>query len=226
MKNIVMIIAKGNSTRIPEKNIVDICGKPMLAYIIKIAQHARVSDDIVVSTDTDKAKRIALEHGATDVIMRKPEWDTDHVAGGYCLQKSVEAYEQRHNKKFDDCTMIAGNALFWRPSWIRVALDVLRNDKYRGSRITHVYPRNTGAGCMCVTLSCSSYVNPIRLGYWGIFIDIDYPNDLKTARQIMKGIQNGEIDHPLYDENIHEEKQRLDASFSTTKFINEGSMYP
>ncbi|WP_425532232.1 cytidylyltransferase domain-containing protein, partial [Campylobacter avium] len=37
MKNICIIPARGGSKRIPKKNIVDFCGKPLIAYSIEKA---------------------------------------------------------------------------------------------------------------------------------------------------------------------------------------------
>ena len=51
-----IIPAKGTSTRIPGKNLKDLCGKPMLAYILETAKAAVGIDRVVVTTDSEEVK--------------------------------------------------------------------------------------------------------------------------------------------------------------------------
>lgn len=49
-KNLAVIVARGGSKRIPEKNIRDFCGKPIICYSIEAAIHSNIFDEIMVST--------------------------------------------------------------------------------------------------------------------------------------------------------------------------------
>ena len=51
---IAVIPAKKNSTRLPNKNMQEISGKPLIYYSIKIAQDSKYIDDIYVSTDSNE----------------------------------------------------------------------------------------------------------------------------------------------------------------------------
>jgi len=52
--NIVTIIpARGGSKGIPKKNIIDFCGKPLLAWSIKQALESKFSNEVFVSSDDD-----------------------------------------------------------------------------------------------------------------------------------------------------------------------------
>jgi CMP-N-acetylneuraminic acid synthetase len=59
-KSICIIPARGGSKRIPRKNILPLNGKPLLAYSIDAAKDAGVFDKIVVSTEDQEIKEIAL----------------------------------------------------------------------------------------------------------------------------------------------------------------------
>lgn len=65
MKTIAIIPARGGSKRIPEKNIQQFGGLPLLVHSINFArENSDVIDAIYVSTDDATIKEIALQHGA------------------------------------------------------------------------------------------------------------------------------------------------------------------
>jgi CMP-N-acetylneuraminic acid synthetase len=72
MKNIAIIPARGGSKRLPNKNILSLGGMPLIAHSILYAQsYSTLIDEIYVSTDDVKIKRIALEYGAK--VIDRPE---------------------------------------------------------------------------------------------------------------------------------------------------------
>ena len=81
MRTFAFIFARGGSKGVPGKNIKEICGKPLIAYSIEIAQKIESIDKIFVSTEDDKIAAVAREYGA-DIIPRpqnlaqddSPEW--------------------------------------------------------------------------------------------------------------------------------------------------------
>ena len=69
-KSICIIPARGGSKRIPKKNIKGFLGKPIIAYSIQVALESGIFDEVIVSTDSQEIKNIALEYGATVPFMR------------------------------------------------------------------------------------------------------------------------------------------------------------
>lgn len=54
MTNVVAIIqARLNSTRLPGKVLLDICGRPMLQWVFERASHAALVDKVIVATTAD-----------------------------------------------------------------------------------------------------------------------------------------------------------------------------
>lgn len=204
-KNLGIVLAKGNSDRIPKKNLQKICGKEMFLYPADVLRAAGICDKIVVSTDDDEIRDVATNYGL-EVVMRDPGWDKDEWQFNAPTHGTIEKYENQIGERFDDCTLILGNSVFVRPSWIRVALDFLRNRLVAGMKLTHVYPVD------CVDSICTVFrihrtglyfAHRLPLPHVGINLDIDYSSDLELAREIMTT-----IDYPL-DETIHEESNRL-----------------
>lgn len=69
-KNIVVIIpARGGSKGIPNKNIIDCMGKPLIAHSIEYAKESNLVTSIYVSTDDNKIEDVAMEYGA-EIIHR------------------------------------------------------------------------------------------------------------------------------------------------------------
>lgn len=75
MKTIALIPARGGSERIPKKNIINLCGKPLISYSIETAKKCRFVDEVWVSTDNKEIAKISKGLGA-NVLMRPPEFST------------------------------------------------------------------------------------------------------------------------------------------------------
>ena len=76
-KVIGLIPARGGSKRLPRKNILPLCGKPMIAWTIEAALKSKYIDDTVVSTDDSTIDLISYEHNANRVISRPPKFASD-----------------------------------------------------------------------------------------------------------------------------------------------------
>lgn len=93
MVNIVIIPARGGSKGIPGKNIKPLAGKPLIAYSIEQAIKTLSIDRIIVSTDDQKIKEVALKYGA-EVQMRPPELAQDDTPLIPVLQYVVNKIEE------------------------------------------------------------------------------------------------------------------------------------
>lgn len=67
---LAFIPARGGSKGIPGKNIIDVCGKPLIAYTIQAAKHCEYIDEIIVSTDSEEIADVARKYGATVPFLR------------------------------------------------------------------------------------------------------------------------------------------------------------
>lgn len=76
-KVLALIPARGGSKGIPNKNIVLLANKPLIAYSIEECKKSRYIDDIVVSTDSEKIANVAKEYGALVPFMRPEELALD-----------------------------------------------------------------------------------------------------------------------------------------------------
>lgn len=89
-----IIPAKGISTRVPGKNLKDLCGKPMLAYILETAKAAKGIDRVIVTTDSEEVKAVAEAYGADVPYIRPKELSEDHVTTREVLQHALSWLEE------------------------------------------------------------------------------------------------------------------------------------
>lgn len=63
MKTIAIIPARGGSKRIPKKNIIDISGKPSIAWSIDAIVKSGIADRVLVSTDDMEIAAVSTHYG-------------------------------------------------------------------------------------------------------------------------------------------------------------------
>src|SRR5258706_5229330 len=76
-KIIAIIPARGGSKRIPKKNVIDLAGKPMIAWTIEAAIKSKYISRVVVSTDDHEIAAISKSFGAEVPFLRDSAAD-DH----------------------------------------------------------------------------------------------------------------------------------------------------
>ena len=81
MRLLALIPARGGSQRIPRKNIRELYGKPLIAWSIEAAQHARCVERVVVSTEDEEIAEIACAWGAEVPFMRPLELAQNDTPG-------------------------------------------------------------------------------------------------------------------------------------------------
>lgn len=71
MNKIAIIPARSGSKGLKDKNIIDLCGKPLIEYTIESALRAKVFSRVIVSTESIKYGKIATACGAE--FMKRPK---------------------------------------------------------------------------------------------------------------------------------------------------------
>lgn len=86
-KKIAIIPARSGSKGLPNKNILTLIDRPLIAYTIEAALDSDVFDRVIVSTDSEEYKSIAEKYGA-EVILREKELASD-TATSFMVVKDV-----------------------------------------------------------------------------------------------------------------------------------------
>jgi CMP-N,N'-diacetyllegionaminic acid synthase len=88
MRALIVIPARGGSKGLPDKNIMDLMGKPLIGYTIDAARKASLPDRIAVSTEDERIAEVAGGFGV-QVIPRPPEYATDEAPIEWALRHAV-----------------------------------------------------------------------------------------------------------------------------------------
>jgi CMP-N,N'-diacetyllegionaminic acid synthase len=89
-RTVAIIPARGGSKSIPKKNIVPLCGMPLIGHVIRALRDASSVQRIVVSTDDKEIAAIAVSHGAEVPFMRPAHLSTDTTSGIDPIMHAVE----------------------------------------------------------------------------------------------------------------------------------------
>jgi len=93
LHRLAVILARAGSKGLPNKNVLIIAGRPMIAYTIDEARAAEQIDDLCVTTDAPKAAEASRATGVL-VIDRPPELATDTATVDAAVRHAVESYEK------------------------------------------------------------------------------------------------------------------------------------
>lgn len=93
MKRLAIIPARGGSKRIPQKNIRQFCGHPMIWYILHAAKESALFDTIHVSTDCQKICETVENIGFSVDFLRPAELADDYKPIMPTLKYVTETYQ-------------------------------------------------------------------------------------------------------------------------------------
>lgn len=91
---VAIIPARGGSKGIPRKNVVDICGKPLIAYSIIVAKQARLIDRVIVSTEDEEIAEVAKKWGAEVPFLRPKNLADDKSDIGKAISFTLKELEK------------------------------------------------------------------------------------------------------------------------------------
>jgi CMP-N-acetylneuraminic acid synthetase len=99
--NLGLIPARGGSKTVPRKNIRLLQGKPLIAYTIEAALRSKLLDKVVVSTDDEEIREIALQYGAEVPFLRPAEISQDQSGDLPVIRHVLEWYKENYQQQFE-----------------------------------------------------------------------------------------------------------------------------
>lgn len=100
MRNIAIIPARSGSKGLPDKNIMDLNGKPLMYYTIRAALSSKCFESVMVSTDSEKYADIAVECGAEVPFLRSENTSGDSAGSWDVVREVLENYK-KIGKEYD-----------------------------------------------------------------------------------------------------------------------------
>lgn len=143
MSVLAMITARGGSKRIPRKNIIDFCGKPIITYSIEAALASGVFDEVMVSTDDKEIAEVAKAAGASVPFFRSDETSGDYASTDDVIYEVLMEYEKR-GQHFDSFVCIYPTAPFITKDKLKEAVALLETAESVMPVVAFSYPPQRG----------------------------------------------------------------------------------
>ena len=126
MKTYAFIFARGGSKGVPDKNIKEMCGKPLIAHSVEIAQNIDVIEKIFISTEDENISRIASAYGV-DIIQRPKSLAQDDSSEWLAWQHAINWLEKRDDS-FDVFLSLPTTSPLRKKKDVTSCLDALDNE--------------------------------------------------------------------------------------------------
>ena len=136
MNILCTICARGGSKGVPNKNIRDLLGKPLILYTIEQAFRSKMINRVVVSTDSGQIASVAKQAGAEVPFMRPAHLATHDAPKLPVIQHTVQYYMNNVNYQPDYVIDLDPTSPLRLNEDIDKCLDLIINDPACDSVIT------------------------------------------------------------------------------------------
>jgi CMP-N,N'-diacetyllegionaminic acid synthase len=117
---LAIIPARGGSKRLPRKNILNLAGKPLIAWSIEAGLNSEYIDKVIVTSDDDEILEISRKFGA-DIIKRPDELASDTATTFDAIKHTVE-----NLKKYDYIVLLQPTSPLRKEEHIDQAIELLK----------------------------------------------------------------------------------------------------
>jgi CMP-N-acetylneuraminic acid synthetase len=90
---LAVITARSGSKRLANKNILNLAGKPLIAWTIDEAKNSKYIDKLIVSTNSDEIATISKKCGAEVPFIRPDNLSNDNADSVSVLKHAIEYYK-------------------------------------------------------------------------------------------------------------------------------------
>lgn len=125
---LVVMPARANSKRIPDKNIRNILGMPMLYWPLMTVSKLFPAENVLISTDSKKVKELAEDKGLTVPFMRPSNLSDDYTSTWSVVAHALAWYE-KHVKKVEYVMTVYPTAVLLNEEDIILAMENLCGDQ-------------------------------------------------------------------------------------------------
>ncbi|MFH0792060.1 MAG: acylneuraminate cytidylyltransferase family protein [bacterium] len=127
-KIIAIIPARGGSRGIPKKNIINFCGKPLLAWTIMQVKNSSKVNEVYVFTDDRGIANVSKKYGAK-VIDEPKELAGDFSPSENALKYAIEEIRKKDEKEIDYVIFLQATSPLRETKDIDNAIDKIISEK-------------------------------------------------------------------------------------------------
>lgn len=129
MKFLVIVPARGGSKGIPMKNIYPVNGKPLLSYSLEMMRQVSFDGDIVVSTDSEQIKEVAVQTPGIEVVDRPQDISGDRASTESALLHALQVMEERKGCIYDAIVTLQATSPLRKADTVKACLNKYEADR-------------------------------------------------------------------------------------------------
>lgn len=156
---LALIPARGGSKGLPNKNILECAGKPLIEWSISAAKNVNFIDDVLVSTDSEAIASVSKRAGASVPFLRPDELATDDSSMLDAVKHAWENHLNANGEHFDYLVLLQPTSPLRTSAHINDAIDFyFRNRKSENDILASVYPVSQKYGWLMQSADPSGYI--------------------------------------------------------------------
>ena len=121
---LAIIPARGGSKRLPRKNVLELAGKPLIAWTIEASLNSPYIDKTLVSSDDDEILSVA-KHCSAETIKRPAALASDTSSSFDAIKHAIESSTQH----FDYVVLLQPTSPLRNEKLITAAIELLDQKK-------------------------------------------------------------------------------------------------
>lgn len=142
LKILCIIPARAGSKGLPDKNIMEFKGKPLLSWSIEHAQQSNYSKNmkIIVSTDSKEYAEISKQYGAETPFLRPTNISQDLSSDFECIKHCVDWFKENENYESDIILHLRPTQPCRKVEHINMAIETFINKREKYDSLRSVIP--------------------------------------------------------------------------------------
>lgn len=128
-KIVAFIPARGGSIGVPEKNIKNFCGKPLIAWAIETALKSKCLDRVIVSTNDKKIASVARRYGAETPFTQPPELAQNSSRMEHVFEYGIKWLKENEDYDADTIVWLQATSPLRESRHINEAVELFLNKK-------------------------------------------------------------------------------------------------
>lgn len=127
IKSLCIIPARSGSKGIKNKNLINLNGKPLIAWTIEAAIKSKEFDKIYVSTESDQIAQISIRYGAEIPFKRPKSLASDNTHSVHVVINVLEWFYDNNGYLPEYTSMLLPTSPLRQPFHISESLDIMRS---------------------------------------------------------------------------------------------------
>lgn len=131
-KILAIIPARGGSKGLKNKNIKELCSKPLIAWSIEAGLKSKYIDEVMVTTDSQDIADISKKYKAHVPFLRPKDLADDYATTFQAVKHTIDFYKEKNNQTFDYIVLLEPTSPLREDSDIDNMLEkiISQEDKY------------------------------------------------------------------------------------------------